>query len=387
MMSDGESDGESSAAHDGNHESGGDSEQQNDGSDNESVDEGYDQEAGDYSNANEGIYDVLDDDDDDVDCDDDDDDDGDDDGYGWDEDDNFPPSLPSYVEADVTKQMTIVFNRGPKRSWSQIKKEVTYFRDIYGMGADAQANIFDKLFGRDSEFFFVWRKILKRTSNYNEFCKFFATFFVECCFRCNYQFLYDSSEFDTSNYLESKRYTELWRMIDEYNRLNDFTLRAWEEFEEAVNNNCKDSFVPTKEEFVQTVSIDDDKVHQNRTIRTKDQPLNENNTLARKRHTRDNANGLVAHVVAYPGSGVPIHVRFARKGETEYHCLMKALQFVFNYSESNNTIDLSQKLIIAADRGYWNKDSLRYVLEQGRCDWYYTASVILSIHFWKERDQ
>ena len=45
MMSDGESDGESSAAHDGNHESGGDSEQQNDGSDNESVDEGYDQEA------------------------------------------------------------------------------------------------------------------------------------------------------------------------------------------------------------------------------------------------------------------------------------------------------------------------------------------------------
>jgi len=154
-------------------------------------------------------------------------------------------------------------------------------------------------------------------------------------------------------------------MIDEYNRLNDFTLRAWEEFEEAVNNNCKDSFVPTKEEFVQTVSIDDDKVHQNRTIRTKDQPLNENNTLARKRHTRDNANGLVAHVVAYPGSGVPIHVRFARKGETEYHCLMKALQFVFNYSESNNTIDLSQKLIIAADRGYWNKDSLRYVLERG----------------------
>jgi hypothetical protein len=111
MMSDGESNGESSAAHDGNRESGGDSEQHSDGSDNESVDVGYDQEAGDYSNANEGIYDVVDDDDDDVDCDDDDDDDGDDDGYGWDEDDNFPPSLPSYVEADVTKQMTIVFNR------------------------------------------------------------------------------------------------------------------------------------------------------------------------------------------------------------------------------------------------------------------------------------
>ena len=31
-----------------------------DGSDNESVDEGYDQEAGGYSNANEGFYDVVD---------------------------------------------------------------------------------------------------------------------------------------------------------------------------------------------------------------------------------------------------------------------------------------------------------------------------------------
>ena len=31
-----------------------------DGSDNESVDEGYDREAGGYSNANEGFYDVVD---------------------------------------------------------------------------------------------------------------------------------------------------------------------------------------------------------------------------------------------------------------------------------------------------------------------------------------
>ena len=49
-----------------------------DGSAYESVDESYDREAGGYSNANEGFYDVFDDDDeDDVDCDDGDDDDDD----------------------------------------------------------------------------------------------------------------------------------------------------------------------------------------------------------------------------------------------------------------------------------------------------------------------
>jgi hypothetical protein len=58
---------------------------------------------------------------------------------------------------------------------------------------------------------------------------------------------------------------------------------------------------------------------------------------------------FIAHVVAYPGSGVPIHVRFARKGESEYHCLKNALQFIFNYGESNNAIDLSRKLLIAAN--------------------------------------
>jgi hypothetical protein len=228
-MSDSESNGESyNAMHDGNRETGGGSEQQNDGSDNKSsVDEGYDQEAGDYSNTNEGIYDHVDDDDVD-------DDDNNDnyDGDGWGEDDTFPPSLSSYVTADVPNQMKIEFNRGPKSSWNQIKKEVTYFCNIYGMGADAQVNIFDKLFGKDSEFYSVWKKILKRTSNYNKFCKFFATFFIECCFRCNYQFVSNSSEFDTSHYLESKQYKELWRMIDEYNRFSDFTLCAWEENEE-----------------------------------------------------------------------------------------------------------------------------------------------------------
>jgi len=50
-----------------------------DGSAYESVDESYDREAGGYSNANEGFYDIFDDDDeDDDDCDDDDDDEGDD---------------------------------------------------------------------------------------------------------------------------------------------------------------------------------------------------------------------------------------------------------------------------------------------------------------------
>ena len=323
-------------------------------SDEDSVDVGYNEVAGDFTNANEGLFDYdannYDDDDDD-----------------WDDDypDDFPPSLLSYVSANPANQIAIVFNKGQRLGWRQIKKEVCYFRDKFGMGDAAQAMIFDKLFGDESHLFFEWRKIFKKQSPYSEFCKFFATFFFECSFRCHYQWLYDHNEVDTPIYLELKRYNDMWRMIDEYNKYDDFTHRAWEVFESVVNQNCKESFAPTKGEFSQIVSIDDDKHHHNRSVRTKDQPLHENNSLKRTRHARDNANGMTLDALTYPGSGVPIHVHYRRKGESEYHSLKKALQFMYHYGESDNIVNLSGKLLIAADRGYWHPRSLEYVLRTG----------------------
>ena len=53
----------------------------------------------------------------------------------------------------------------------------------------------------------------------------------------------------------------MWRMIDEYNKYDDFTHRAWEVFESVVNQNCKESFALTRGEFSQILSINDNNKH------------------------------------------------------------------------------------------------------------------------------
>ena len=179
---------------------------------------------------------------------------------------------------------------------------VTYFRDTLGYGGNAELCIFNHLFGNDSTLFRKWKDITKnKGSSYAEFCKFIATFFFECSFSKTYSWLCGHPDVDTSHYLDQKRYNELWRIINinEYNKSEDYENRAWEEFESAFNEVSKSLLSPKHKEFVVDMVIDDDKQWYNNTERGKDVPLDENMTLARTLHVRDNASGLTLNVSCY----------------------------------------------------------------------------------------
>ena len=132
-----------------------------------------------------------------------------------------------------------------------------------------------------------------------------ATFFLKCQFRMTYQRLYDDKNVDTSNFMHPRRYKEHWYLIDSYNKSDDYTSRAWEVFEDALNKVLKDTCLPTKGEFKMVVTTDDDKHWYNHSVKLKDVPLHENQSLKRERHVKDNATGITADVCIYSGSCIP----------------------------------------------------------------------------------
>jgi hypothetical protein len=111
-----------------------------------------------------------------------------------------------------------------------------------------------------------------KRSSYAEFCKFIATFFFECSFSKTYSWLCKHPNVDASHYLDQKRYSELWRLIDEYNKKEDYENRAWEEFESAFNEVTKRLLIPKHKEFRVDLVIDDHKHWYNNTQRGRDVP-------------------------------------------------------------------------------------------------------------------
>ena len=75
--------------------------------------------------------------------------------------------------------------------------------------------------------------------------------------------------------------------------------------------------------------------------------------------------GMTTDVAAHSASGFPVHVRYRRKGEqgtTAFKLMMKSL---FKYEDEGSAPNLSGKVEIVADRGYWGRDMLRYLLSKG----------------------
>jgi hypothetical protein len=232
--------------------------------------------------------------------------------------DNFPPKISSYVKATTRNQLVIKFNYGRNKAWRQAKREIKHFRDVLGYGGEAELNIFNHLFGNDSTLFRKWKDIMKnKRSSYAEFYKFIATFFFECSFSKSYSWLCSHPNVDASHYLDQKRYSELWRIIDEYNKREDYENCAWEEFESAFNELTKRLLIPKRKEFPVDLVIDDDKHWYNNTQLGRDVPLDENMTLARTIHVRDNAKGLTLNVACFTVTNVPCNLCYKRESESE----------------------------------------------------------------------
>jgi hypothetical protein len=168
---------------------------------------------------------------------------------------------------------------------------------------------------------------------------------------------------------------ELWRIIDEYNKREDYENCVWEEFESAFNEVSKSLLLPKHKEFDVDMVIDDDKQWYNNTERGKDVPLDGNMTLARTLHVReDNARCLTLNVSCYTTvTNMPLHLRYKRESESEQLKLQSMVEFLVRRG-----VDLSGLVNLAMDRGYWSAAILKYILSIGaeiHGTWYMETTV------------
>ena len=276
----------------------------------------------------------------------------------------FPPRMSDYDDVTV-EHPTLGFNLGSNHAWKQCQAEVNHIRRQVGDGMEGVLAMFELLFGKEGELYLKFRKVSNKTCSYAAFCVFMATFFMECRFSITYQRLVDDNDVNTSNYMPPDEYKTLWRLIDSYKKNEDYSPRAWEEFEGAFNTVAADLLIPKFREFKIQGTWDDDKHWYNWWRRAKDVPLDENSSLKHERHIKDNVTGITADVLSYPASGVPVNMHYRRKGETEEHSVITAMKFMFHIGEGKDLPNLSGKAEFAADRGYWRIPLLHYILSLG----------------------
>ena len=194
--------------------------------------------------------------------------------------------------------------------------------------------------------------------DYAEFVAFIATFFLECRLRTTLSRLVDDRDINTDRYMSYKRYAAIWKQIDSQGKGQNFTKRFWEMLEGALNDTLHDLFVPKNDEFVMRLAHDDDKHWYNETKKITNRALGEETKHKRARHVKDNAIGFVADVTVNVASGLPVNVRYRRTGESSATAFKEVSRFVFKFSDENSAPNLTGKVEIAADRGYWNTDTL-----------------------------
>jgi len=269
----------------------------------------------------------------------------------------FPPSLAEYYDRmSKTTHPRVVVDEGRKVAFQQCMKEVDYVRGIIGFGEEGEDALFARLFGEESELFVASFK--KIGVDYAEFVAFIATFFLECRLRTTLSRLVDDRDINTDRYMSYKRYAAIWKQIDSQGKGQNFTKRFWEMLEGALNDTLHDLFVPKNDEFVMRLAHDDDKHWYNETKKITNRALGEETKHKRARHVKDNAIGFVADVTVNVASGFPVNVRYRRTGEGSATAFKEVSRFVFKFSDENSAPNLTGKVEIAADRGYWNTDTL-----------------------------
>ena len=96
---------------------------------------------------------------------------------------------------------------------------------------------------------------------------------LECRFSVTYERLVRDPDVNTTSYMDADEYKAIWRKLDKYNRLNNYSLRPWEMIESALNSTLHELFVPTGDEFKMRLSYDDDKHWFNFFVKIKDMIL------------------------------------------------------------------------------------------------------------------
>ena len=126
-------------------------------------------------------------------------------------------------------------------------KEVDYLRGLIGIKGEGRQGLFEIEFGEDSELYAKGKKV--GIESLEQYYKWLATFFLECCFSVTYECLVKDPDVNTSSYMDLDEYKAIWRKIDNHNKKNNYSSCSWEEIETALNETLHDLFVPKQDEF------------------------------------------------------------------------------------------------------------------------------------------
>ena len=199
-----------------------------------------------------------------------DEDENDDDEYvreGTYEGKKFPPQPKDWKEIPSTQLPHVTFDMARRELWKHGKSEIEFLLDKiaelhnkFGHDDDLE-NVVELLSNRDSDLYQAFRKIVNKKTDHEEFSSWLSTFLYSSRRSENFRKLCKDKRIDVTDFMNDKKYDEIWRRIRDYGKGSNVHKRAWELFQNSFNSTMKENFMPDrkKDKIKAQLCADDDK--------------------------------------------------------------------------------------------------------------------------------
>ena len=275
------------------------------------------------------------------------------------------PPLSNWKEDKLFSTYIVTVAKSKRSMWDQAKKEIQMIKenistlelpsDVASMAASQLYKVYQTLLGSSSLLCSTFCRYLKISTI--DYLHFMMTFFLSCKNQQSAANLHSSIEINNDILMPLQKYTGIWaaiRDLESSRRQTEFWLLV----EEAVNQELRLLFLSSDESFPYLLGFDDDKVHFQYSSKTKMQGLSP------QHHQKDNRRGLTLHTCAFSAACIPLTVSFQRTGESVQDTYFRAMKDIFGVG-AGGLLNL-RGIILASDRGYWERDILfGQMLESG----------------------
>ena len=271
-------------------------------------------------------------------------------------DDSLAPPLAKWKEINYFHPIQITVSKSKRNMWLQAQEEINLVKsniaelkvssDVASVAATPMSKVYHSLFGSSSLLCGIFCRHLGIPKI--KYLHFLFTYIISCKNQQSVATLFESMEINHDFLMPLEHYKNLWSLIkNQQGSLKE--LDFWKMIENATNQQLKQLFLSTDENFTYLVGYDDDKLHFDYSSNSK------MSGLSPQHHVKDNRRGLTLHTCAFSATCVPVSVHFQRIGESVQDTYRRCVKEVFGIGRGG--LDL-HNVILASNRGYWEKQLL-----------------------------
>ena len=144
-------------------------------------------------------------------------------------------------EDEDMKNIRVTVDKARRFLWNQAKTEIRILRDYWGKDHPSFHELAENLFGKQSKLFHLFQEELQL--DYENFCRFLATFYTASSLSIPAPRLYELDRFDTTGLMETKEdYMKIIRHMETIDEGNHGDT-LWMKIEHAYNSEMRKIFL------------------------------------------------------------------------------------------------------------------------------------------------